>query len=309
MQFKVGHELATKNKIQTQNKYKYRMKKLTTLTLSIIFSWTLNGQNVLTATYETWTSGAWLNQLKQNNTYDGSGYLTYNLAQSWDSPSSSWKNSSQINYTNNGNGTVQQYISQYWDSPSSSWLNSQRATYTYNGFNKILTATYETWTSGAWINQLKQNNTYNGSGYLTYNLSQTWDAPSSSWKNSSQTNYTNNGNGTVQQYIAQYWDNPSSSWINSQRATYTYTISTGIFEVNELECHFFPNPTCDILNLLFHDNSESKIEITDVQGKLLLSKIVLGNSVIIDVKNLPSNFYFLHWQQGNKSSVIKFIKN
>jgi hypothetical protein len=86
------------------------MKNVITLTLSFIFSLTTYGQNILTATYENWTSGAWVNYSKQNNTYDGSGYLTYTLIQIWNSPSSSWKNNYQINYTNNGNGTVQQLI-------------------------------------------------------------------------------------------------------------------------------------------------------------------------------------------------------
>ncbi|MCZ2129544.1 MAG: T9SS type A sorting domain-containing protein [Bacteroidia bacterium] len=173
----------------------------------------------------------------------------------------------------------------------------------------ILTATYETWTGSAWANSLKQNNTYDGSGYLTYNLTQIWDSPSSSWKNNGQINYTNNANGTVQQYIAQSWDTPSNSWKNSQRATYTYNNTTGIYEANEFAFHFYPNPSNDMLNLYLDKNSETKIEITDFQGRTLLSKIISGNSTIIDMKDLPSGVYFLRLQQGNKISVAKFIKN
>jgi hypothetical protein len=172
-----------------------------------------------------------------------------------------------------------------------------------------LTTTYETWTSGVWVNSLKQNNTYDGSGYLTYNLTQIWDSPSSSWKNNGQINYTNNGNGTVQQYIAQSWDTPSSSWKNSQRATFTYTNTTGIYESNEIAFHFFPNPSSDILNLSLGNNSETKIEITDLQGRTQLSKLISENSTIIDIKYLPSGFYFLHLQQGNKVTIAKFIKD
>jgi hypothetical protein len=285
------------------------MKKVIILTLSFIFSLSIYGQNILTATSETWTSGAWANQMKQNNTYDGSGYLTYNLTQAWDVLSSSWKNNSQINYTNNGNGTVQQYTTQSWDTPSSSWINSQRAAYTYNGANKVLTVTIETWASGSWVNFFKQNYTYDINNNQTYYLAQTWDNPSSSWKNNSQINYTNNGNGTVLQYIAQSWDTPSTSWINSQRITYTYSNSTGIYEANETAFHLFPNPSNDVLNLSVGNNSETKIEIIDLQGTLILSKLISESSAIIDIKDLPSSFYFLHIQQGNKVSVAKFIKN
>jgi hypothetical protein len=173
----------------------------------------------------------------------------------------------------------------------------------------VLTITYETWISSTWENSMKQNNSYDGSGFLTNNLSQIWDNPTNSWKNNSQINYSNNVNGTVQQYIAQSWDKPLNSWKNSQRATYTYNNSTGIYETNEIAFHFYPNPINDFLNLYLENNSESNIKITDLHGRTLLSKMIIGKSTIIDIKGIPSGVYFLRLQQGNNVSVSKFIKN
>jgi len=116
------------------------MKKLSTAIFASILSLTVCGQNVHTIIYETWTSGSWQNSMKQTNTYDANSYLTNNLTQLWDSPTSSYKDNSQVNYTNNSNGTIQQYISQTWDNGTSSWNNSQRATYTYNSSDKPLTS-------------------------------------------------------------------------------------------------------------------------------------------------------------------------
>ena len=106
------------------------MKKIIILSLSLVFSISIYGQNLLTLTYENWSGGAWVNYSEQTNTYDGSGYLTNQLVQLWDGSSSSWKNSSQTNYTNNVNGTIQQLIQQSWLT-TGAWSNSQRATMTY----------------------------------------------------------------------------------------------------------------------------------------------------------------------------------
>jgi hypothetical protein len=273
-------------------------------------TYTYNGSNKpLTITYESYTTGSWVNSLKQTNTYDGNGYLIKGLNETWDIASSSWKNNSQVNYTNNVDGTIQQYTSQSWDISTTSWINSQRATYTYNGSSKPLTTTYESYTTGSWVNSLKQTNTYDGNGYLINGLNETWDIASSSWKNNSQVNYTNNSNGTIQQYISQSWEIPTTAWKNSQRATYTYINSTGIFETNEFEFKIFPNPSTDKLNITLIGNAETKISITDLQGKVLFSKTCFCDETTIYVEALPSNIYFIILQRSNKASVNKFIKN
>lgn len=272
-------------------------------------TYTYNGSNkILSQTYEIGTSGTWVNQLKYTYTYDGNGYATLLLRQSWDVPSSSWKNDFQITYTNDGNGVVQEYLNESWDIPSSSWKNMFQGTYTYNGSNNLIFLTSKIYQNGAWVNYSRNYNIYDGNGYLTYNLGEIWDSPLSEWKNNVQLNYTNNSDGTVQQDISEIWDIPSSSWKYWLRSTYTYTTSTGIEDANEISFQLFPNPCNDILNLSFSNNSETKIEIKDLQGRLILSKLIYESSVIIDIQDLPSNLYFLQLQQGNKISVTKFIK-
>ncbi len=131
MQSVGSHFWGTATQKEKSKNKKRNMKKLSTAIFVSILSLTVCGQNVHTITSEMWTSGSWQNSGKQTNTYDGNGYLTNNLTQLWDSPTSSYKNNSQVNYTNNGNGTIQQYILQTWDNATSSWNNSQRAIYTY----------------------------------------------------------------------------------------------------------------------------------------------------------------------------------
>jgi hypothetical protein len=279
------------------------MKKIITLSLSLVFSLSIYGQNLLTLTYENWSGGAWVNYSEQTNTYDGSGYLTNQLVQLWDGSSSSWNNNEQFSYTNNGNGTVQQNIKQSWNPSSSTWMNSERLSYTHNGSNQVLTLTYENWSGGAWINYLKSTNSYDGSGYLTNNVFQLWDSSSSSWKNSSQTNYMNNVNGTTQQLIQQSWL-PTGAWSNSQRATFTYANSTGIHESNEIPFHFFPNPTSGILNIVL--TSLSEYEVFNINGQRVAQGKTQGQ---IDITNLPTGSYqiFITNDDGRSTQTIQKI--
>lgn len=204
---------------------------------------------------------------------------------------------------------MQQFIAQWWNSQSGTWVNSQRATFTYNSSGKTLTATFEIWSNGVWVNSSKQSNTYDSNGYLIYNLSQIWDNASVSWKNSGQINYTNNANGTIQQFISQMWDSPSATWINSQRATFTYINTTGMNEASDIQFLFFPNPANEVLNLILGNNSETKIEIRDLTGRLVFTYSTSKNSAILNIKNLPSDVYFLYVYQTGMVNVARFIKN
>lgn len=273
-------------------------------------TFTYNDSNkILTTTYEFWTGETWVNSSKYNYTYDGSGYLTLQLRQSWDVPTSSWKNAFQTTYLNNGNGLVQEYIEEAWDIPSNSWKNLLKGVYTYNGSNKIISATSKIYQGETWVNYSKDDNLYDKSGYATYNLEQVWDSKLNEWRVYIQYNYTNNVDGTVQQLISEMWDIPSSLWKYWNRSTYTYATPTGIQKADNISFQLLPNPSNGILNLSLIGSSNTEIEIKDLQGKLLLSKQTSETSVTIDIKELPSNLYFLHLKQCNKVSTTKFIKD
>ena len=65
-----------------------------------VSAWTNSGKltytynaskKVLTEVSENWVAGIWQLSLKETNTYDGNGNLTYSLFQIWDMMSSSWQ--------------------------------------------------------------------------------------------------------------------------------------------------------------------------------------------------------------------------
>ena len=95
-------------------------------------------QSIANTLAQTWVNNTWGNFQKQTYTYDGNGYLTMMLSQTWDAGTNNWRyGGSKISYTNNTNGTVNSRLDTYWDINSSSWLNNLNITYTYNSGSSI----------------------------------------------------------------------------------------------------------------------------------------------------------------------------
>lgn len=86
------------------------------------------------------------------------------------------------------------------------------------------------------------------------------------------------------------------------------TAFASITELNNEEVTIYPNPTESMLNVKTTDLNVTKIEISDVHGKVYSSTNV-DNSVLnsVDVSNLPAGYYFLKIY-GDTSAVMNFIK-
>ncbi len=281
-----------------------------------VSAWT----NVLRATYtynaskkpltivsEIWLVSIWMNSTKTINTYDGSGYLTNSLTQTWDLISSTFKNSSQTNYTNNPNGTINFWISQTY--VGTTWTDNQRATFTYNASNKVLTEVLDNMSAGNWVHFSMDTDTYDGSGYITNNLHQLWDVVSSTWKDKSRSIYTNNPDGTPYQVVSQDWDG-ISAWVNTTRATFSYSPATGIYDlVKEADFNIYPNPAGDVIRITSNKNIQgSTYSITDQAGKLVLKGRLTDTNTTIDISPLPNGIYFFNFGVGTQNSY-KVIKN
>jgi hypothetical protein len=264
-------------------------------------------KKILTMTSETYI-GTWRNNQRQTNTYDGSGYLTGTLVESWDIGTSAWKNSQQITYTNNAGGYPTEKLIKSWDGVSS-WVNSSRTTYTYNASNKVLTETAENWVSGNWQGSTLITNTYDGSSYLTSSLLQNWDTGTSSWKNKTKDTHTNNTDGTPSVVVYQDWDGVSS-WVDTDRATYTYGGTTLVPESKfTSKITVYPNPASEMIRIETDDYiNGSTYSIMDQSGKVVLKGRLTGSNSTVNISSLTNGVYFL--QVGKKGqSSFKLIKN
>ena len=272
-------------------------------------TYTYDGQKkALTIVYETWTNDTWIGAAKQINTYNSSGYLVSNLNQTWDNANSKWNDASQQIITNNGDGTIQNTITQSWNSNSKIWKNSQRIENTYTSVNKPLTTKFSSWTNGSWENSMNQIYNYDAGNNLTQLLSNIWDSNSKIWKSFSQINYTNSNTGSVQQYISQIWNSTSNSWTNAQRVSYLYAITTEFVDARSLELKVFPNPCTDKIHLSLPDNTDAKIRIFDLNGKVIYENLVKVSENDINISEIKAGFYFISLEQGGKNTIAKIVK-
>jgi uncharacterized protein YegJ (DUF2314 family) len=91
--------------------------------------------------------------------------------------------------------------------------------------------------------------------------------------------------------------------------------SVGIEKFNKsTELSVFPNPATDQLNIKFNsENSEAKIELFDISGRIIFCKEYNPSATMslfnIDVSEFSSGTYFLKLFSGNKIAFQKVIVN
>jgi hypothetical protein len=192
--------------------------RLSGLFLCLILSLNLSAQKLSTVEIDTISAGNWVKYSLITYTYDGSGFLTNQLTQTWDAINLKYVDVTRSIYLNNPDGTADSMKLQSWS--GSSWTNLSRTKYTYNGSKKVLTSLTQFFLLSAWQNSSRVTNSYDGSGFLTNSLTETWLV---SWQNSSRTKYTNNPDGTVNRDTTQVWI--GSAWNNSTRSTFLYNAS------------------------------------------------------------------------------------
>lgn len=99
----------------------------------------------------------------------------------------------------------------------------------------------------------------------------------------------------------------------AQGVQQTYTIST-LFVKNtsmNLSMDVYPNPTADLLVLKVIGIKENslKYRLLDLNGALIVSESIQGESTQLDLHNLPSSTYFIEiLRETDKLQTFKIIK-
>ncbi|MGQ0827810.1 MAG: T9SS type A sorting domain-containing protein [Bacteroidota bacterium] len=92
----------------------------------------------------------------------------------------------------------------------------------------------------------------------------------------------------------------------------TASTATGIVSENkEVSLNVFPNPSSNQLTIDLSNVSESqvKVDVTDIQGKLMYSEIQnTGKSFHMNISNFENGIYFINISGENTSMNQKFIK-
>jgi hypothetical protein len=98
----------------------------------------------------------------------------------------------------------------------------------------------------------------------------------------------------------------TSTW---RTRTFT-TLPTGIAQVEAQGdmISVSPNPTSGAINLVKSDNKAGRVIISDVSGRIMKELQVCEEKTHVDLSDVATGLYFIHYSNGEKSEVIKLQK-
>jgi hypothetical protein len=79
----------------------------------------------------------------------------------------------------------------------------------------------------------------------------------------------------------------------------------GIEESKKQFCQIYPNPTSDIINLIFHETGEYQMKLIDQSGKVVQSKILSEKKETINIKGLQNGMYILKFEDRQGNVILK----
>lgn len=86
-------------------------------------------------------------------------------------------------------------------------------------------------------------------------------------------------------------------------------LSTGINALQKNALQIYPTPAHDILHINTGSATNGTIELVDLAGKLMYSKIFTGTSVTIDISEFANGVYFVNMYTAEGKAVARMIKN
>ena len=89
---------------------------------------------------------------------------------------------------------------------------------------------------------------------------------------------------------------------------FTGTLGTQSFE-NTTKFKVFPNPATSTVTISAIDVDSYKLSVTDLTGKVVMTKSLNGIENTLDISALSTGAYFFKLSSDNKKEVIKILKN
>ena len=98
-------------------------------------------------------------------------------------------------------------------------------------------------------------------------------------------------------------------WFVDENSDGVYRIETGDLTIDEaaLEFNVYPNPTTGEINVYVGNTIEGTIEVRDIQGKLITSESIAGQTASLNV-NVSTGLYFVNIiSNGVKSETKRLV--
>lgn len=238
------------------------------------------------------TEGAWIPRNRTDKFFDATGNVIRNVDSNWDDLLNQWIASYKTEITYDANGNVIRYVDFEWDEESVSWLMNYRDEYIFDSFGNLIRL----------------------EGYSMVDSTNQW---SLNWKTEFAYDNTFSLNDLILpdqffllpifnhklvEMVGWYLDD-SLNWVPSERYSFLFSEINinGISDISLSKITVFPNPATDVI-ILESDNpfESSRFELTDMQGRRVVSEVLNGTRSQISVAELSSGIYFFEISHQGK---------
>ncbi len=275
-----------------------------------------NGHIVL-AEFFDWDllNSAWIPSDKDEYVFDDQGNEIQTIYSMWNQSTNQYVYIDRYETTFDSNGNPLSLIYSQWDEESETWLPSFKEDEEYDNC-RIVRWFYYTWDVSAtnWVPQERGENQFDSFGNRIESLGYFYDNVNAQWVNNFKRTYTFNTSFLVNELFKPYWMWASSfevneltgsllsRWVDSlstwapvSRSTYDYSDigGSGIQEELQSSLRIYPNPATDHILIESDQLLESaSLELYDIQGRKILSRVLSDNVNTIPISTLARGSYY-----------------
>jgi hypothetical protein len=205
----------------------------------------------------------------------------------------------------------------YYSATQSGWVLEGRLSTNVLDNNGSYQELEEAYISGNYVPAGRYTEMYNNQKEFIEEKYEWYNDTTNSWIVDFGMKYiiTYDANNRRLEAIHQNYNTNTNQYVNANREEYSnyLLINTGINNNKNDELSIYPNPvSSNTINIKNNNisNSEAKIKIIDMNGRIIQSEsISLNNSILnLNLINIETGIYFLKLETAIGSKIVKFIK-
>jgi hypothetical protein len=283
----------TRNIIGLPETYIYEIIVDNIWTLSTKITYSYNDNDLLSLKVrEKWVNAKWKNDYRSFYYYDDNKNIIFEQRDNW--VNDEWKTSNKITKTYNQSNYELTELSE--SLKDDKWVIDQKVSHSWNDKNNLLQILTEVFIDGAWYDYGKVIYSYNNNDNLTGMKCNIWNGKD--WENSA--------------YSLYFYESGVDLFFNGYNVEIFRNTQTDVDEknnINNSDFSIFPNPAADLIEIKIDDSSVlepfTKIEICNLTGKIIETRLIHSDKIIIDLSNIQPGMYYI--KINNK--MKKFIKD
>ena len=189
------------------------------------YTYDANGNQAQLIHYYSWDKivGNWVDNYKEENTFNSNGLITLSFRNDWDKLTSQWviKFKTENIFNPDGQGTLSS--TSKWDKNLSRWIviSKVERTYDLSGHQTLSIGSYLNETVSELENTMKQESIYDINGNRTVLMLYQWDTTSKRWETDRKVEFTYNSAGILTKRV-ELFGNGYGGWMIVAKWEYSY---------------------------------------------------------------------------------------